>query len=161
MGREWHGYSEQVSAQELFEHNRGRWVFGKRAEREQCAVFSYIGDHKVKLVAEIDGFEEFAGKRAIIGRVLPPDHPVASRWLGRPSPDGFRNPTTYHPDGDGPATCACGCDEPVKPGRAFSPGYDQRAIHERIEEQWGDTLGFMRWFGQTYRAALASTALAR
>ena len=112
-----------------------------------------IGDHKVKLVAEIEGFEAFADKRAIIGRVLPSDHPVAARWRGQPSPDGFRSPTTYHPDGDGPATCACGCDEPVKPGRAFSPGHDQRAIHERIEEQWGDTLGFIRWFDQNYRVA--------
>jgi hypothetical protein len=153
MGREWHGFSEQVSAQELFDNNRGRWVLGKRAEREQHAVFSYTGDHTVKFVAEIDGFEEFDGKRAIIGRVLPQDHPVAARWLGRPSPDSFRNPTTYHPDGDGPTRCACGCGEPMKSGRAFSPGHDQRAIHERIEEQWGDTLGFIRWFDKTYRAA--------
>lgn len=155
MRREWHGYSDQVSVQELFDNNRGRWVFGKRAEREQYAVFSYTGDHKVKFVVEIDGFEEFDGKRAIIGRVLPGDHSVAARWVGKSSPDNFRNPTTYHPDGDGPATCACGCGEAVKSGRAFSfaPGHDQRAVHERIVEQWGDTLGFIRWFDQTYRAA--------
>jgi hypothetical protein len=38
MRREWYGYSDQVSVQELFDNNRGRWVFGKRAEREQYVL---------------------------------------------------------------------------------------------------------------------------
>lgn len=153
MGREWHGFNPEASLQELFDNNRGRWVLGQRADREQYAVFSYIGDHTVKFVAAIDGLEEFDGRRAIIGRVLGSDDPFAARWVGQPSPDRFRNPTTYHPDDDGPLTCACGCGESVKAGRTFAPGHDQRAIHERIEEQWGGTLGFIRWYDATHRSA--------
>jgi hypothetical protein len=149
MGRGWYGYSEHASTAELFGNNRGRWVLGRRADTEQFAVFSYTGDHLVKFVAEIDGFEDFGDKRAIVGRVLPPDHPITRKWVGKPAPDNFRNPTTYHADG-GPRLCACGCGEPVKAGRVFAAGHDQRAIHERIERQWGGTLGFVRWFDETY-----------
>ena len=38
----------------------------------------------------------------------------------------------------------------MKAGRRFIPGHDQRAVHERIERQWGDTMGFIRWFDETY-----------
>jgi hypothetical protein len=147
MGREWYGYTEQATVEELFENNRGRWVLGKRAEIEEYAVFSFTGDHKVKFVAAIDGFEDFDGKRAIVGSVLPAEHPLAAQWVGKSSPDSHRNPTTYHDD---PRECGCGCGEPVKGGRSFVPGHDQRAIHARIERQWGDTLGFIRWFDETY-----------
>lgn len=33
---------------------------------------------------------------------------------------------------------------------ALRPGHDQRAVHERIARQWGDTLGFIHWFDDTY-----------
>jgi hypothetical protein len=33
------------------------------------------------------------------------------------------------------------------------PGHDQRGIHARIERQWGDALGFIRWFDETYGRA--------
>jgi hypothetical protein len=29
-------------------------------------------------------------------------------------------------------------------------GHDQRAIRERINRQWGDALGFVRWVDQQY-----------
>lgn len=150
MGREWYGYLATATVQELFDNNRGRWVLGKRADSEMYAVFSYTGDHKVKFVAEIDGFEEYEGRRAIVGRPLADSHPLAKQWVGKRSPDSFRNPTTYH---DELRECACGCGEPIKSGRNFVPGHDQRAVHERIERQWGSTLGFIRWFDETYGRA--------
>lgn len=59
-------------------------------------------------------------------------------------PDRHRNPVTYVADPVEQRTCACGCDGPVTGGRVFLPGHDQRAIHERIARQWGDTLGSLR-----------------
>jgi hypothetical protein len=38
----------------------------------------------------------------------------------------------------------------VSGGRVFLPGHDQRAVHERIARQWGDTLGFITWFDSQY-----------
>ncbi|WP_205695651.1 hypothetical protein [Conexibacter sp. SYSU D00693] len=154
MGRTWVGYDPEESLDVLFDQNRGRWVLGKRADLERYAVFSYTGDHTVKFVAEIDGYETSEDKRVIVGRVLGSDHPVVRRWVGAPAPDSFRNPVTYFDDpATGARECACGCGETAAAGRAFVPGHDQRAVHARISEQWGDTLGFIRWYDATYRAA--------
>jgi hypothetical protein len=30
------------------------------------------------------------------------------------------------------------------------PGHDQRAIHDRIARQWGNTLAFVDWFDATF-----------
>jgi translation initiation factor 1 (eIF-1/SUI1) len=51
-----------------------------------------------------------------------------------------------------PAACQrdCGCGGRVTGGRVFLPGHDQRAVHERIARQWGDTLGFIAWFDNEY-----------
>ncbi len=38
----------------------------------------------------------------------------------------------------------------ISGARAFAAGH-QRAIHERISKQWGDTLAFINWFDGTYR----------
>jgi hypothetical protein len=154
MGRSWVGYDARLSNEELFKQNRGRWVLGPRAERERFALFSYTGDHTVKFVAEIEGYEDVGGKRAIMGRVLPPDHAVTREWVGAPSPDNFRNPATYVRDsGAEPSTCACGCGHPIPAHRAFLPGHDQKAIHARITRQWGGTLGFIDWFDATFPGA--------
>jgi hypothetical protein len=150
MGRTWVGYDPTVPVEQLFAINRGRWLLGPRADHETYAAFSHTGDHTIKFVVEIDGFDDFENKRAIVGRVLGSDHPVARQWVHAQAPDHFRNPVTYHPDSDAPATCACGCGEPVPAGRLFVPGHDQRAIHERINRQWGGTIGFIRWFDGTY-----------
>jgi hypothetical protein len=62
-----------------------------------------------------------------------------------------RNPVTYidDPAGD-PRTCACGCGAVVPGHRIFVPGHDQRAVHDRITRQWGNTLNFIHWFDATY-----------
>lgn len=153
MGRDWVGYDPALSVDELFDQNRGRWVFGARADREKYAMFSYTGDHTVKFIAEIEGFEAHGHKRAIVGRVLEPDHPLSQQWVGAPAPDNFRNPATYFKEpGGAPSTCACGCGEPVPVSRSFVPGHDQKAIHARITRQWGGTRGFIDWFDATYPA---------
>lgn len=148
LRRSWVGYDANVPVDELFAVNRGLWRYGARAGHADYALFSYIGDHRVKFVATIDDLEEIAGKRAIVGGVVPDDHPVAKRWVGKPSPDYDRNPATYVRDDA--SVCACGCGVPVPKGRMFLPGHDQRAVHARIGRQWGDTLGFIRWFDETY-----------
>lgn len=151
MGRDWVGYDPSLSVEQVFDQNRGRWVLGARADREKYAMFSYTGDHTVKFIAEIEAFESIDNRRAIVGRVLDTDHPLSQRWLGAPAPDNFRNPATYFREpGAAPSTCACGCGEPVPANRAFLPGHDQKAIHERITKQWGGTVGFIDWFDATY-----------
>ena len=155
MSRGWVGWDPKRSDQVNFEHNRGLWHLSPRAERERYATFSLDG--KIRLVAEIEGIEVIPTKdssrrpkKAIVGRVLSPEHPAYKHFIDRPV-DGHRNPVTYIEDPDsGPRTCACGCGEPVPGKRTFVSGHDQRAVHSRIQSEWGDTLGFINWFDATY-----------
>jgi hypothetical protein len=154
MARDWVGYDPKATLDQLFARNRGTWKLnGSRAGREDYVVFSYTGDHKVKLVAEIDGFEDtHDGRIALIGRVLELDDPISLRWVGAWAPDGNRNPVHYFYDAASPPSrCGCGCGEPVPAERAFLPGHDQKAVRDRISEQWGDTLKFIKWYDQTFR----------
>lgn len=148
MKRDWVGYDPTVPAEELFERNRGIWSLGRRATREEYALFSSTHDKKVKFVVRIGGeFEQHGRKQALTGEVLPLDHPVSEEWVGKPAPDRFRNPVTYVPS---TRTCACGCGETVIGASVFAPGHDQRAIHERIARKWGTTLDFIEWFDNEY-----------
>lgn len=157
MGRGWWGFSPTRSAQETYEQNRGVWLLGPRAARERHATFSFDGT--VRVVVEVDRIETVpvkvgAGrpKSAIVGRVLQAGDPVHDALIGRPV-DVHRNPVTYLDDpSDGPRSCACGCGTAVAGHRAFAPGHDQRAVHERISRQWGSTLGFIDWFDANYPA---------
>lgn len=157
LGRAWWGYDPNRTAEENFEHNRGLWKFdGKRAANERYAAFTFVGEHKVKFVAAINGVEqrkEYEGRKALIGEVLPDDHPVAQAWIGQDQPDKSQNPITYHPDDDQARVCACGCGEPIPASRAFAPGHDQRAVHDRISQGWGNTLAFVRWFDESKYAS--------
>ncbi len=155
MSRSWVGWDDTKSLEVNFEQNRGIWVLGRRAEKETHATFSLDG--KVVLVAEITDIETIVPKdpartpkRAIVGRVLGPGHPMRDTFIGR-FVDGHRNPVTYRSDpGHEKKTCACGCGKAVPGRRDFVAGHDQRAIHDRIARQWGDTLGFVEWFDSTY-----------
>lgn len=164
MDRSWVGYDPRRTTDELFHQNRGKWRFGPRAKQESYAAFSYTGDHEIKFVARIDGLEKIEGtnKQAIIGEVLPDDHPLYRRWVGEQAPDGFRNPVTYHPDepGGSPAglRCACGCGVNVAVGRSFVPGHDQRAVHERIKKEWGGALRFIQWFDREFPDSVPTEA---
>jgi hypothetical protein len=98
MGRDWIGYDPNVPVEDLFARNRGVWKLGPRADLESHAVFAYTGDQEIKFVAEIDGFEHFGDRRAIIGRVLDPDDPLSQRWIGRPARGNYQNPVHYISD---------------------------------------------------------------
>jgi hypothetical protein len=150
MKRSWVGYDHTLSPQALYEQNRGRWLLGARAEREQYAIFSDTAEGLVRFVVEIAGFESFGKKKAIIGTVLSPGHPMHDALVGTEAPDHFRNPVTYAPDPGVSASCACGCGAPVSGRSVFVAGHDQRAVHSRITAQWGSTVGFLEWFDQTY-----------
>lgn len=157
MGRSWVGFSPTHSAQQIYEQNRSIWLLGPRAARERYATFSVDGT--VCVVVEIDRIEEVPakdpGKRsksAVVGRVLQPGHPVHDELIGQPV-DQHRNPVTYLEERSGAQqTCACGCGAAVAGHRVFMPGHDQRAVHERITRQWGNTLGFINWFDANHPA---------
>lgn len=146
MNRRWIGYDPSVPVAELFEINRGRWKVNEaRARRERYAVFSHEGE--VKFVAELDGLEDAgAGRKIFKGQPLGENHPLAREWVGREAPDANRNPVGYFNPGGAVFKCACGCGGEVKTDRAFLPGHDQRAVHSRIAEGWGDVLKFIEWF---------------
>lgn len=156
MGRSWVGWDDNASLKDLFEQNRGIWRISKqRLARERYATFSLDG--VVKMVAEITGTETISsphsqhdGKTALVGHVLT-EGPVYEALMALPV-DNFRNPVTYVSElGPGPKVCPCGCGGQVPDQRVWLPGHDQRAVHERIAEQWGDTVRFVGWFDYTFR----------
>lgn len=162
MGRDWVGYQHELSPEVIFEQNRGIWNLGPRAYEERYATFSY--DNEIVVVAEISDVETIPwpkdplrpGKQAIVGRVLKDADPAHDYFIGR-TVDTFRNPVSYIPDPEPqemePRTCACGCGAAIRGTSQFASGHDQRAVHERIRRQWGDTLSFIRWFDATYPSA--------
>lgn len=158
MSRTWIGWSPLHLDQETYDQNRGLWLLGRRVEHEQYATFSAEGI--VRVVVAIDHVEtvpsKVAGarsKRAIMGRVLKAGDPIYDALIDQ-QVDGHRNPVTYLEDPiGGPRTCACGCGAAVLGSRAFLPGHDQRAVHDRITRQWGSTLAFINWFDATYPEA--------
>lgn len=154
MGRSWVGWKPELSDEDVYEQNRGVWRLGGRAKNERFATFSFDGI--VRVVIEITGIEKIPSlggepeKDALIGRVLEPSDPEYDALIGQPV-DTHRNPVTYGPDPSSePRSCACGCGGDVPDNRAFLPGHDQRAIHDRIAREWGTTLAFINWFDTTY-----------
>ncbi|WP_433351582.1 hypothetical protein ACQP25_00900 [Microtetraspora malaysiensis] len=153
MRRDWLGWTPDQTPQQIYERNRGRWYLSARAARERYTVFSSTVTGTIVAVVANEGVEDLPGdkKKAIVGKVLGPGDPVHDALIGQPMPDRHRNPVTYVDDPvDQQRTCACGCDGAVTGPRVFLPGHDQRAIHERIARQWGDTLGFLTWFDREY-----------
>lgn len=154
MEREWVGWYDGITDAEIYKNNRGRWVFGARAHRERWATFSHEG--RVVAVMEIDGIETIHPKiatdrvkSALVGRMLGPGDELYDALIGTPV-DGHRNPVTYieRPDAR-ERVCACGCGTTVAPSRVFAPGHDQRAVHDRIAQGWGGTVGFLEWFDRS------------
>lgn len=149
LNRDWYGYDTDMTEQDVYDRNRGDWVLGARAKSERYAIFSDTGSGRICCVVELDGIQSLGAKSAIVGRVLPPEHPMHAR-VGQPAPDNFRNPVTYVPDAEIETTCACGCGTAVSGRSNFVAGHDQRAVHSRITAQWGSTVGFVQWFDRTY-----------
>lgn len=162
MDREWVGYRPTLTGEEVFDQNRGMWYLRlDKVEKEDYATFSYKG--KIVAVAELSGVETLPwadprgrrDKQAVTGKALGPGHPAYEFFNHRLVPGASRNPVSYIDDPEPrpepePGNCACGCGTAVPEGKHFVPGHDQRAVHERIARRWGDTLGFISWFDETY-----------
>ncbi|WP_138757355.1 hypothetical protein [Modestobacter altitudinis] len=146
-----------MDPQAVYEQNRGIWVLGARADRERYAIFSDTTKGLIRCVVEITDIENAGAKRAIVGDVLAPGHPVHDALIGKQAPDNFRNPVTYPPDPGASLTCACGCGASVSGRSQFLAGHDQRAVHSRIASRWGGALAFIEWFDSTYGRPGAST----
>ncbi|WP_280396019.1 hypothetical protein [Nocardia brasiliensis] len=157
--RNWVGWEHGQSDQRTYTQNRGVWNLNhKRAARERYATFSVDG--VVVTVVELDSDSPIddialhAGgvKQAIRGRVLGPGDLGYDTFHGR-AVDRHRTPVTYLPDDPdaGPSSCACGCGAAVTEGRAFVIGHDQKALHTRIQEGWGDVAAFVRWYDHEHR----------
>jgi hypothetical protein len=149
LGRTHHGWREGMTDEENYYCNRGCWILGERADKEEFALFSARDDAGSKLfrmAITIDGIEDAAdGRRAMVGRILRAGHPVYDKYVGREAP-ATRNPVTYIEDQE---ACACGCGELAAPGKDFLPGHDQRAIHDRIT-MVGGVRKFLEWFDATW-----------
>jgi hypothetical protein len=142
LGRSFVGYSPTMTDEEMHEANRGCWVLGQRADRENYALFSYQG--MVVQAMEIREIVPAGARRALVGPILGPGHPVHDEYVGNPSPAQHRNPVHYFDAPEDRRGCSCGCGEQIQKGD-FAPGHDQRAIHARIAKV-GTVRDFLAWF---------------
>lgn len=148
LGRSYVGWHESMSDEALFQANRGCWVLGERAEKEQYALLSH--DKKVRMAIEIDKLVPVSGgRKAIEGRFLEAGHAVYDAYVGEDTPvDSARNPITYFDSPHDTRLCGCGCGEPVA-GGWFLAGHDQKALHARVAKI-GTVREFLDWFDSTY-----------
>lgn len=148
LNREFVGWDADMDQEALFRANRGCWVLGERADREQYVLLSAGGT--VRQAIEIDRLVSVArGRRAIEGRYLEPGHPVYDAYVDQPQPvEPTRNPVTYFDSPHSARTCGCGCQAPVTVGW-FLPGHDQKALHDRVALV-GTVREFIDWFDRTY-----------
>lgn len=85
LGREYCGWSDRLTPEEVYEAARGCWKLGDRADSERFAVVVHRG--LVRCVIEIDRIEPVStGLRAIVGRPVGERHPFRDRWIGQPAP---------------------------------------------------------------------------
>ncbi|MFJ5788133.1 hypothetical protein [Streptomyces hydrogenans] len=148
LGRDHVGWDPNMGDEALFRANRGCWVLGERAEKEQFALLSCEGD--VRMAIEITKLVAVAGgRKAIEGRYLKPGDAVYDAYVGQKQPvDPTRNPITYFDSPHDTRLCGCDCGEPVA-GGWFLPGHDQKALHARVSKI-GTVRDFIAWFDETY-----------
>ncbi|WP_436778226.1 hypothetical protein [Yinghuangia sp. YIM S09857] len=85
FGREYCGWADGMTDQEIYEAARGCWQLGERADSEKFAVVVHAG--LVRCVFEVDRVETASsGLRALVGRPVAPGHPYHERWYGQPAP---------------------------------------------------------------------------
>ncbi|MEU5411974.1 MULTISPECIES: hypothetical protein [Streptomyces] len=148
LGRDHVGWDPNMDDEALFRANRGCWVLGERADREQFALLSSQG--VVRQAIEIDRLARVSGgRKAIEGRFLEAGHPVHDAYVGKPQPiEPVRNPVTYFESPHAARTCGCDCGAPVTLGW-FLPGHDQKALHDRVAKI-GTVHQFIEWFDRTF-----------
>lgn len=148
QGRTFHGWAPEVSTEENWQANRGDWVLGARAERENYVIFSHRG--QVVMAAEIDQIVDAPnrpGRKMIEGRLLGKGHPVHDTYVDQDTPErvrGSRNPVTYLDSTVGGRLCECGCAQEIYSGR-FVRGHEQTALHQRVAKI-GTIQDFLDWF---------------
>jgi len=115
----------------------------------------FVFQGTVIAVAEISGIENVRSsgverpRQAAVRTAQEAGNPLHDSVIG--SVDySFRNPVTYERAAGDRVLCACGCGTEISSRRAFVAGHDQKAIHERIKAEWGNTPGFVDWFDDTY-----------
>ncbi|MFD4779719.1 protein NO VEIN domain-containing protein [Rhodococcus qingshengii] len=112
LNRSWRGYDPTVNDEELWEHNRGRWILNEaKIAEERYATF--VHDDRIVAVYEIHGHERVtdpgpkSSKVALLGRPLASTDPVRQRLVGSPAIHNGRNAVNYvsdnpiHNDADG------------------------------------------------------------
>ncbi|WP_344449738.1 hypothetical protein [Actinocorallia aurantiaca] len=143
LGRAYLGFAEEMTQEQIYEANRGCWVLGARADREQFALINYKG--VIRQAIEIERIVPAGNRRAMEGKILTAGHPVYDAYVGKPSPvDAVRNPITYFESEHASRACGCGCGAEVKLGH-FLPGHDQKALHDRVA-RIGTVHEFIHWF---------------
>lgn len=142
-------WNASLNEHEVYEAARAAWRLAAGAEGERYALI--LGGGLIRVAVEIDAWTtEAKGRRSFTGRILGPGDPLHDRFVGKPDPSGStsRNPARYWcaPSLDGQYTaCLCGCGNEVR--NQWLPGHDQRAIHERIRQDFrGSVAGFVAWY---------------
>ncbi|WP_435108024.1 hypothetical protein [Nocardiopsis synnemataformans] len=130
LHREHVGWAPDLDDDQVYEAGRGCWVLGAKADGQDYALISAEG--LVRLAVQIERLVPAGeGRRAIQGRILPAEHPVAAEHVGLPEPvPGARNPIAYV---DSPRYCRCGCGQVLTspwhvPTDGYRPGHDRRAL---------------------------------
>ncbi|WP_190038508.1 hypothetical protein [Streptomyces fructofermentans] len=151
LGRDHVGWDANMDDEALFRANRGCWVLGERADREQYALLSAQGT--VRQAIEIDSLLPVSGgRRAMAGRYLSAGHPVYDAYVGKPQPvEPTRNPVTYFDSPHAARECGCGCGVPVTLGW-FLTGHEQKALHDRVAKI-GTVHQFIEWFDRVHTGA--------
>ena len=154
----------QMSQDELYDALTSEWVLNPdRAAKERYAVGiggrGSAGETLYVMALEIDDIvlarrgepgTHKDDRYRINGNILGPGHPVYDAFVGKPAV-ATRNPIRYAPSELDLTPCRCGCGEPAR--RAFLPGHDQRALHERVN-LLGSVAKFCDWFDATYPATV-------
>lgn len=93
LRRTWAGWDPDVTDQELWDHNRGRYRFSDRVDGELWATLSFGGE--IRVVAELTDAADLAprpGKTgdywALVGHVLGPGQPAYDALIGTAPPRG-------------------------------------------------------------------------
>lgn len=148
LGRTYYGWGEHDSVEANWANNRGYYVLGARADRQNYVLFSH--QRKVVMAARITSIVDAKGKpgkRIINGKPLGEGDPVYDTYVDGRTPDravGVRNPVTYVEGSVPGRPCGCGCGQVVFEGE-FVRGHEQTALHQRVAEI-GTIAEFLRWF---------------
>ncbi|NVI86119.1 hypothetical protein [Actinomadura sp. BRA 177] len=154
LGRAYLGFTEEMTDEQLYEANHGRWILGPRADNERFAIFNAKG--VIRQAIEIERIVPSGDRRAIEGKILAAGHPVYDAYVGKPAPAGpFRNPIAYFESEHDARVCGCGCGAVVAPGH-FLPGHDQKALYDRVAKI-GTVHDFILWFDQFYEPQAAES----